>query len=192
MEHARVSLGLKNVLEEIKGVYPLNLATLPVYRWHDWYGRHWDVLEELLTQLGGKDRPLAIVEIGVACGPIGKFLLQRFPQLVYTGVDPTIRTDVRAQYEDFSNRSTLYANTSEEVFNLFPDRSLDLVFVDGPHTYANVRGDIEMWQPKVRQGGILSGHDFTAAHPPLLWAVTEQRLMGEINVAMDGVWWWFI
>lgn len=66
---------------------------------------------------------------------------------------------------------------------------MDFVFIDGPHTYANVRNvpsnslintssleDLQLWEPRVRRGGIIAGHDFTARHPPLLWAVTEHRM----------------
>lgn len=35
----------------------------------------------------------------------------------------------------------------------------DLVFIDGDHSYASTRHDIELWRPKVRGGGILCGHD---------------------------------
>lgn len=36
----------------------------------------------------------------------------------------------------------------------------DLVFIDAEHTYGACRDDIEAWWPLVRQGGILSGHDY--------------------------------
>jgi predicted O-methyltransferase YrrM len=41
----------------------------------------------------------------------------------------------------------------------FSDRSLDLVFLDADHSYEATIGDIRAWAPKVRPGGILSGHD---------------------------------
>lgn len=40
------------------------------------------------------------------------------------------------------------------------DESLDFVFIDASHTYENVKQDIELWTPKVRKGGIVSGHDY--------------------------------
>lgn len=92
-------------------------------------------------------------------------------------------------YEPFAGRAQLYRNMSLSVVNEIQG-TFDLVFIDGPHTYANVRQDILAWQPKVRPGGIVSGHDFMCGHPPLLWAVSEQHLAEEIHVAMDGVWWW--
>lgn len=41
-----------------------------------------------------------------------------------------------------------------------PDGSLDLVYIDGWHDYENVRTDITAWRPKVRSGGVISGHDY--------------------------------
>jgi hypothetical protein len=49
--------------------------------------------------------------------------------------------------------------TSREAAEIFPDRCLDLVFIDGDHSYEAVREDIGLWSPKVRRGGILCGHD---------------------------------
>lgn len=49
--------------------------------------------------------------------------------------------------------------TSRDAAEIFPDRFLDLVFIDGDHSYDAVREDILLWRPKVREGGILCGHD---------------------------------
>lgn len=42
---------------------------------------------------------------------------------------------------------------------IFPDNSLDFVFLDGDHTYAGIKADIAAWLPKVKQGGVIAGHD---------------------------------
>ncbi|HEY1735555.1 MAG TPA: class I SAM-dependent methyltransferase [Methylovirgula sp.] len=42
------------------------------------------------------------------------------------------------------------------------DGAFDLVFLDGDHSYTCTRADIEAWRPKLRAGGILSGHDCEA------------------------------
>jgi hypothetical protein len=41
-----------------------------------------------------------------------------------------------------------------------PDGSLDFVYIDANHGEAFVRADLEAWVPKVRSGGIVSGHDY--------------------------------
>lgn len=42
----------------------------------------------------------------------------------------------------------------------YPDESLDLVFLDASHDEHNVILDIQAWLPKVKKGGMLSGHDW--------------------------------
>lgn len=52
--------------------------------------------------------------------------------------------------------------------------TIDMIFIDGYHTYEGVRDDIVSWTPMLRPGGILCGHDYV---PPywegLLQAVQE-------------------
>jgi predicted O-methyltransferase YrrM len=47
--------------------------------------------------------------------------------------------------------------------SLFENESLDFVFIDGNHRYDYVKKDIEAWLPKIKKGGIISGHDYQAA-----------------------------
>lgn len=50
--------------------------------------------------------------------------------------------------------------TSMEAVKLFEDNSLDFVFIDASHEYEDVKNDIISWLPKVKKGGVLSGHDY--------------------------------
>lgn len=53
-------------------------------------------------------------------------------------------------------------NYSTEAAKQFADGYFDYVYIDADHTYEAVRDDIKAWYPKVRQYGILGGHDY---HP---------------------------
>lgn len=49
---------------------------------------------------------------------------------------------------------------SHEAVNEFPDEYFDLVYIDANHNYDFVYNDINMWLPKVKKNGYISGHDY--------------------------------
>jgi hypothetical protein len=61
---------------------------------------------------------------------------------------------------DFNQRAVMLREESVEAADLFPDGSLDFVYLDGDHTEIGIKRDLNAWYPKVKKGGILSGHDF--------------------------------
>lgn len=62
---------------------------------------------------------------------------------------------------------------SLEARHLFQDKSLDFVYIDGMHDYSSVYCDICAWLPKVKDGGLIGGHDFSDAFPDVPRAVRE-------------------
>ena len=42
----------------------------------------------------------------------------------------------------------------------YPDEYFDFVFIDSDHCYEPTVRDIDQWWPKVKKGGIFSGHDY--------------------------------
>ena len=42
---------------------------------------------------------------------------------------------------------------------------LDLLFIDGDHTYEGVKSDFEMYSPLVREGGMIAFHDILDHNP---------------------------
>jgi predicted O-methyltransferase YrrM len=50
---------------------------------------------------------------------------------------------------------------SLEAAALVPDQSRDFVYIDALHDAKSVMEDITAWEPKVRPGGVVAGHDWT-------------------------------
>lgn len=61
-----------------------------------------------------------------------------------------------ANYKDFS---ILIRSTFSEAASSFEDGSIDLLHIDGLHTYDAVRQDVEAWMPKLAPDGVLLLHD---------------------------------
>jgi hypothetical protein len=166
-----------------------------------------------------KDLPgesLRGAEVGCGHGKNARKLLLGEPRLHLTMVDPwspefnygwlrkqrkqrqeksRARNEERYQatllsVKECGDRVTILRMPSHEGAEVVEDRSLDFVFIDGDHRYGAVVKDIALWWPKVRAGGILSGHDY--GHPEESWGVTEavdEAFRDGVNLGDDLVWW---
>lgn len=115
-------------------------------------------------------------EIGVSHGIYSEILCQSIPNLKLFGVDPYWAYPGNRHYRDQESHDATYINakkrlekypkfifmktTSIEATKYIADGCLDFVFIDGNHRYEHVLEDIKAWDPKVKQGGIVSGHDY--------------------------------
>ena len=104
-------------------------------------------------------------EIGVFRGRYSKRLWERMPGLKLFSVDSWMgkyekeEAEARASLGRFPG-ITIIKGMSTDVAKTIPDASLDFVYIDGDHDYEAAKADIEAWTPKVRVGGIVSGHDY--------------------------------
>lgn len=63
---------------------------------------------------------------------------------------------------------------SFDVVNNYEDSSLDFIFIDAAHDYDSVKKDIEDWYPKLKDDGIIAGHDYNERDwPGVVMAVNE-------------------
>ena len=116
-------------------------------------------------------------EIGVWEGAYSIELCQANPALHLICVDPWVsydtwvdrknrpKHDMNRIYERARNVLQPYhcdirRGFSADVVQTIPDGSLDFVYIDGNHNYHAIAEDLRVWVPKVRSGGIVSGHDY--------------------------------
>ena len=59
----------------------------------------------------------------------------------------------------YSQFSSLIRATFDDTVSYFPDSSIDLLHIDGFHTEAEVRKDVETWMPKLSDRAVLLLHD---------------------------------
>jgi predicted O-methyltransferase YrrM len=62
----------------------------------------------------------------------------------------------------------------------------DLIFIDGSHNEHNVRQDITIWRPLLKEGGVLAGHDYGNADWPDVTKVVDELFPG-VQV-VDSIW----
>ena len=68
----------------------------------------------------------------------------------------------------------------------FKDGSVDFLFIDADHKYESVVKDIKSWLPKMKKGGMISGHDFHQPTAGVKKAVEE--LIPDYKLGTDHIW----
>jgi len=170
---------------------------------------------DLMIKFIGENDYKRIAEIGVAEGGMAKRVIEKCTGRLdcYIMVDRLItkrlyavilETDLPGymEHEVQRNPLVLMRMNSEKASEIIAPESLDLIFLDAQHEYEGIKKDIECWLPKVKKGGIISGHDY---NPHKLFepgmngvgrAVTEK--FGKVNLehddaetdAMNNFVWW--
>jgi len=137
-----------------------------------------------LLGLFNADQNLTVAEVGVFRAESSVAMLQRWTIKKFYAVDRWEPYDEYIQKEKSQTTRELSEDNGDQTFELasgrlkpflgvsiiradsvtgadsVPDNSLDFCFIDANHEYEFVLGDLKAWYPKVRVGGILSGHDY--------------------------------
>lgn len=70
----------------------------------------------------------------------------------------------RFKNPDGSPRYLMLQKSTLEAAKTFPDGHFDWLYLDATHSYAEAKRDLEAWYPKLRVGGLMSGHDYQFQH----------------------------
>ncbi len=171
---------------------------------HGWR-QYYHVLSDLINKYGLKRG----VEIGVSTGGHSDAILKQTKVETLYSIDPwqtnpslhmpnqvmfdILHLRVVSRLKRYGHRSIVFRNYSYEIVEQFTNESLDFVFVDGDHTYAAVKKDLEDWYGKIRPGGFMAGDDYATVHPGVPQAVNEFFAKLNIQVHQDAgqprIWW---
>jgi len=158
--------------------------------------------EDVPSMLKNVKNPIGI-EIGTDQGTTTEYLLRTIPDLTLYGIDDY--TENRSEsvqnltFEIYKNKVLPYADrfkhykkTSDDAVIEFEDESIDFVFIDGDHRYAQVLKDCQNYYAKLKKGGLFCGHDWSL--PEVYKAVVEFALnigkFDNIKTMKQDVWYW--
>ena len=173
-----------------------------------------DRTSELIDIIQNKDYH-SFLEVGVFLGQNIVKIAKKFPYIECYGVDPYDYKEYENQLS-FKDGNSIYLKTeSENVFKkalanseklenfhlirkssfdaakMFDDNSIDLIFIDANHSYESVKNDIDLWLPKVKKGGWLSGHDYHINYFGVILAVNEKLGVDNIAIRSDATWFYY-
>jgi len=169
----------------------------------------WDKVDLSMSYLRNGSKVGA--EIGVYNGVFSKSLYKLIPELKMYLVDPykyweegyvdSLSEESQAvQDKRYEMVKELYSDldaeilrmTSKEALSCIEDESLDFVYIDANHSYEHFSSDLEEWSKKVKEGGIVSGHDFSLLFPDICKRLNEVSDDKEIHVCGHDSNWFFL
>lgn len=70
-------------------------------------------------------------------------------------IEKTAR-DRLSKYENV----TLIRSRSEDYSKKVENGSIDMIYIDGSHTFDGLTNDLNVWYDKIKIGGVIAGHDY--------------------------------
>jgi len=96
----------------------------------------------------------------------------------------------------FQDRIILLWMDSLKAAQQVKDNSLDFIYIDANHYYQFVLANIVAWTPKVKDGGIISGHDYGYGEKErgfgVKKAVNDCFGVKNVNVDNNTTTWWLV
>lgn len=165
--------------------------------------------EAILSLVIGNE--LVGVEIGVQRGLLSEEIAKSPRVKKLYGIDPWERqvrisyyrrwTDaqlaglvksVQERMRIFGDKWELLKMYSIQAAEVLPD-SLDFVYLDGDHSYENVKAEIVLYERKIRKGGLLCGHDYFGKSNEVQLAVEDYRNSRDLQIWEEmNMWWWIV
>jgi predicted O-methyltransferase YrrM len=159
-------------------------------------------LRDMVRYIAGlsKIRTLTIVEIGAFTGDSTIIFAKNF-KMVYSidpfesgigGINNTV--DMKQIFKTFKqnikgfNNIGIIKDFSFNAVKTFEDHSIDVVYIDGLHTYQAVKRDLIDWIPKIIKGGFCTGHDYHRKKFPGVVKAVSETIGNKIKLFKDTSW----
>ena len=167
-----------------------------------------ELRECFLANLINERKFSKVVELGVRGGRVFLHLLAACPETTVIGVDTwryrpenvgleslgketyyelnmkQLENKVRTKSQQYGNRAIIHKLDTSDASTLYPNETLDLVFIDADHSTDGVITDIQNWFPKIKKSGIICGHDID--WPSVKTAVNS--IFDSYDVGPDNLW----
>lgn len=97
----------------------------------------------------------------------------------------------RIKYSGMKEKVQFFEEDSDVVADKIQNNYLDFIFIDTYMTYEQAKKDIEIWYPKVKRGGLFSGHDWNSIiiQKALIEYKKEKNIDKKIS-HYDNCWCW--
>jgi len=170
----------------------------------------WGKAYPLFSKVIASRKPKIGVLVGVGFGGHPETILQRTNVEILYGIDPYQHRDdyedpfnlPQSEFEElyrftlkrmerFGTRYQHIRKTSIEAAEEVRD-DLDFTYIDGDHSYKAVLEDLSTWSAKIRNGGILGGHDYECPDFPGVKRAVDEFLLRfgwQIHTEGEMVWW---
>lgn len=159
-----------------------------------------DVYRDLMGDIGPVE---TIVDIGIDFGYSMFKLALDFPRALVVGVDnfsyPTHVNSwkhMNVWLPHFDN-VIIFAGESHSYGRKWPlisSSHIDILSIDGDHSYPGVKGDFDAWIPYVRKGGVVLFHDVQhypneCGVPRLFSELPDPKVEHKAGGPGVGIWW---
>lgn len=137
------------------------------------------------------------VELGVAAGNYSNIILKNSQVSCLYSIDRWCdHHDIKEYFNatelllsKWGNRSKPLRISFDEALLLFPDQFFDFIYIDGYARNGQENGKtLDDWWPKLKDGGIFSGHDYSNHYPSTILSVDRfcSKHALQLNVTTSG------
>lgn len=149
----------------------------------------YDLIEYIENNSNKSTKEMQMIEIGTYTGDSTLLFANKFKTVI--SVDPFLddydAADDACNYASFDKVFNEFTRRTKDIENIsliraksddatpnFKKAEFDFIYIDGMHTYEQVKKDIHNYLPFVKKGGFIAGHDYVPGFQGVMNAVNEK------------------